>query len=148
MSIRILVLAVTLFTLVYLADTTKSFRQKSGKTIVALLLLSVNVLAELRQLSALSQQLSQYNVDKIYNFARDVVHALGFSTSSLISLQMFIASAVAMFALLFNEYSRTLVLPRPEFFEEETKENKKQKQHDASKLYVMHRTFICAKMRN
>ena len=148
MSIRILVLAVTLFTLVYLADTTKSFRQKSGKTIVALLLLSVNVLAELRQLSALSQQLSQYNVDKLYNFARDVVHALGFSTSSLISLQMFIASAVAMFALLFNEYSRTLVLPRPEFFEEETKENKKQKQNDASKLYVMHRTFICAKMRN
>ncbi|MBR5145672.1 MAG: hypothetical protein IKV34_03325, partial [Clostridia bacterium] len=64
MSIRILVLAVTLFTLVYLADTTKSFRQKSGKTIVSLLLLSVNLLAELKQLSSLSQQLSQYNVDK------------------------------------------------------------------------------------
>lgn len=148
MSMRIVLLAVALFMLVYFTDTTKSLRQKGGRSIVAALLLSVNVLAELKQLSALSQQLSQYNVDKLYNFARDVVHALGFSTSSLISLQMFIASAVAMFALLFNEYSRTLVLPCPEFFEEETKENKKQKQNDASKLYVMHRTFICAKMRN
>ncbi len=148
MSIRIVLLAVALFTLVCLTDTTKSLKQKGGRSIVAILLLSVNVLAELRQLSALSQQLSQYNVDKLYNFARDVVHALGFSTSSLISLQMFIASAVAMFALLFNEYNKALVLPRLEFFEEETKKVENQKECDASKIYTMHRTFICAKMRN
>ena len=148
MSIRILVIAVALFTLVYLADTTKSFKQKSGRTIVTLLLLYLNVLAELRQLSAFSQQLSQYNVDKLYNIAREVVHAFGLSTSSLISLQMFAFSTMAIFALLYNEYSNTLLLPRLEFVEEETKETENQKQNDASKIYVMRRTFICAKMRN
>ena len=96
MSMRIVLLAVALFMLVYLTDTTKSLRQKGGRSIVAALLLSVNVLAEMKQLSALSQQLSQYNVDKLYNVARDIVHAFGLSTSSLISLQMFLASAMAI----------------------------------------------------
>ena len=54
MSMRIVLLAVALFMLVYLTDTTKSLRQKGGRSIVAALLLSVNVLAEMKQLSALS----------------------------------------------------------------------------------------------
>ena len=89
MSIRIFVLAITLFLLVYMTDKHKTMWQKSGRSLVAALLLSVNVLAEMKQLSVLSQQLSQYNVDKLYAVARDIVHAFGLSTSSLISLQMF-----------------------------------------------------------
>ena len=148
MSMRIVLLAVALFMLVYLTDTTKSLRQKGGRSIVAALLLSVNVLAEMKQLSALSQQLSQYNVDKLYNVARDIVHAFGLSTSSLISLQMFLASAMAMFALLFNCQKSNNCVVSPEFVEKETKRNQNQKECDASKVYVMRRVVLCAKMRN
>ena len=148
MSMRIFVLAITLFLLVYMTDRHKTMWQKSGRSLVAALVLSVNVLAEMKQLSALSQQLSQYNVDKLYAAARDIVHAFGLSTSSLISLQMFALSTVAMFALLFNEYKRALVFARPEMCEIETKDNKKQNKTDASTFYVMRHACICAKMLN
>ena len=148
MSIRIILLALGLFLLVYLTDRNKAISQKGGRLVAALLLLSVNVLAEFGQISHLSQQLSQYNVDKIYALLGDFLHTFGLSTSSFVTLQMFAVSAMAMFALLFSNNSDNFNLDCPSFEEEGSKEIKNEKDCDASKLYVMRQVCVCAKRRN
>ena len=64
------------------------------------------------------------------------------------SFQMFAVSAMAMFALLFNEYKNSLQLEDPNFSEEGSKEAKNEKQCDATKIYVMRPAFVCVKRRN
>ena len=148
MSIRIILLALCLFMLVYLTDRNKTLSQKGGRLVAALLLLFVNVLAELGQFSLLSQQLSQYNVDKIYALLRDFLHTFGLSTSSFVTIQMFAISAIAMFTLLFNDKSDNFNMETPSFEEEGSKEIKNEKDCDVSKLFVMRQVCVCAKRRN
>lgn len=148
MSMRIILLALGLFLLVYLTDRNKALSQKGGRLIAALLLLSFNVLAEFGQLSILSQHLSQYNVDKIYVLLRDFLHTFGLSTSSFMTLQMFVVSAFAMFTLIFNSIQDNFCVEDPDFKQQDSKEIKNEKGKDASKLYVMRQVCVCAKMRN
>ena len=148
MSIRIILLALCLFMLVYLTDRNKALSQKGGRLVAALLLLFVNVLAELGQLSVLSQQLSQYNVDKIYALLRDFLHTFGLSTSSFVTLQMFAVSAIAMFTLLFNDRNSAFDIESPNFTEEGSKEIKNEKDCDVSKLFAVRHVCVCAKRRN
>lgn len=147
-SIRIILLALGLFLLVYLTDRNKTLSQKGGRLVAALLLLLFNVFAEVGQLSILSQHLSQYNVDKIYVLLKDFLHTFGLSTSSFMTLQMIAVSMLAMFTLIFNIKQRGFYMEDPDFKQQDSKEIKNEKGNDASKLYVMRQVCVCAKMRN
>jgi len=141
-----LLFATVLFIFVVMTERHKSIREKSGKTIVATLLLSLGVVAEMKNLTGLSQQLSQYNIDKLGIFIKDIAFSLGFSSSAVSSFYFVAFSVLAMFVLIFNQNKPSLALSYDE--SSFVKQQKNTHKQDACTVKALRQPCICAKMLN
>lgn len=98
-SVRFLLIALAVFFIVSVADKHKSLLRRGGNTLAAVFLLSLNVVAEMKQISPLAPQLQNLNADKLSFMVRDWLAAFGFSQSMMITAQMYLISLITVFAL-------------------------------------------------
>ena len=98
-SVRFLLIALAVFFIVSVADKHKSLLRRGGNTLAAVFLLSLNVVAEMKQISPLAPQLQNLSADKLSFMVRDWLAAFGFSQSMMITAQMFLLSPITVFAL-------------------------------------------------
>lgn len=98
-SVRFLLIALAVFFIVSVADKHKSLLRRGGNTLAAVFLLSLNVVAEMKQISPLAPQLQNLNADKLSFMVRDWFAAFGFSQSMMITAQMYLISLITVFAL-------------------------------------------------
>ena len=98
-SVRFLLIALAVFFIVSVADKHKSLLRRGGNTLAAVFLLSLNVVAEMKQISPLAPQLQNLSADKLSFMVRDWLAAFGFSQSMMITAQMYLISLITVFAL-------------------------------------------------
>ncbi len=98
-SVRFLLIALAVFFIVSVADKHKSLLRRGGNTLAAVFLLSLNVVAEMKQISPLAPQLQNLSADKLSFMVRDWFAAFGFSQSMMITAQMYLISLITVFAL-------------------------------------------------
>lgn len=98
-SVRFLLIALAVFFIVSVADKHKSLLRRGGNTLAAVFLLSLNVVAEMKQISPLASQLQNLSADKLSFMVRDWLAAFGFSQSMMITAQMYLISLITVFAL-------------------------------------------------
>ena len=98
-SVRFLLIALAVFFIVSVADKHKSLLRRGGNTLAAVFLLSLNVVAEMQQISPLAPQLQNLSADKLSFMVRDWLAAFGFSQSMMITAQMYLISLITVFAL-------------------------------------------------
>lgn len=145
MTIRILFIALALLLFIAVIEQDKSLVKKGVELFFALVLLLINVIAELGHIHTLASQL---NVEQLYMFAREILHAFGLTSSSLISLQMFALSAVAMFTLLWMECKRMLCIVKTEGIVATLGADNHTAIIDANEFSAFSRTYFYAKLRN
>lgn len=97
--VRFLLIALAVFFIVSVADKHKSLLRRGGNTLAAVFLLSLNVVAEMKQISPLAPQLQNLSADKLSFMVRDWLAAFGFSQSMMITAQMYLISLITVFAL-------------------------------------------------
>ena len=98
-SVRFLLIALAVFFIVSVADKHKSLLRRGGNTLAAVFLLSLNVVAEMKQISPIASQLQNLSADKLSFMVRDWLAAFGFSQSMMITAQMYLISLITVFAL-------------------------------------------------
>lgn len=98
-SVRFLLIALAVFFIVSVADKHKSLLRRGGNTLAAVFLLSLNVVAEMKQISPIASQLQNLSADKLSFMVRDWFAAFGFSQSMMITAQMYLISLITVFAL-------------------------------------------------
>ena len=98
-SVRFLLIALAVFFIVSVADKHKSLLRRGGNTLAAVFLLSLNVVAEMKQISPLAPQLQNLSADKLSFMVRDWLAAFGFSQSMMITAQTYLISLITVFAL-------------------------------------------------
>ena len=98
-SVRFLLIALAVFFIVSVADKHKSLLRRGGNTLAAVFLLSLNVVAEMKQISPLAPQLQNLSADKLSFMVRDWFADFGFSQSMMITAQMYLISLITVFAL-------------------------------------------------
>ena len=98
-SVRFLLIALAVFFIVSVAGKHKSLLRRGGNTLAAVFLLSLNVVAEMKQISPLAPQLQNLSADKLSFMVRDWLAAFGFSQSMMITAQMYLISLITVFAL-------------------------------------------------
>ena len=98
-SVRFLLIALAVFFIVSVADKHKSLLRRGGNTLAAVFLLTLNVVAEMKQISPLAPQLQNLSADKLSFMVRDWLAAFGFSQSMMITAQMYLISLITVFAL-------------------------------------------------
>ena len=121
MTIRIAAIGAILFLLIAMTDRHKPMIKKCGRLAVAFVVLFANMIVDAGKASAVA---SYFQMDQLFMFAREVMYAFGLSGSTLISIQMFALSAVAMFTLLYMDCRATLCISK----EDDVVEDKVQKQ--------------------
>ena len=98
-SVRFLLIALAVFFIVSVADKHKSLLRRGGNTLAAVFLLSLNVVAEMKQISPIASQFQNLSADKLSFMVRDWFAAFGFSQSMMITAQMYLISLITVFAL-------------------------------------------------
>ena len=98
-SVRFLLIALAVFFIVSVADKHKSLLRRGGNTLAAVFLLSLNVVAEMKQISPIASQFQNLSADKLSFMVRDWLAAFGFSQSMMITAQMYLISLITVFAL-------------------------------------------------
>ena len=145
MSMQIFIIAMIAFLFVIVTERHKSIRKSSGKTLVATLLISLGVIAEMQNLFGASQ-LSHYNMDRLYLFIKDIAYSFGISSSSLTSFYFVSFSILAIFVLIFSECKFVPGLLCQTICVGQT--NNETFKKDESNQKALRQLCICQKMRN
>lgn len=98
--------------MISVADKHKSKLRRGGNTLAAVILLSLNIVAEMKQISPLSAQLHNFGVDRFSYLLKDWLAAFGLSQSAMLTAQMYIISMLTVLAVFWKDGHVAIIAQR------------------------------------